>query len=415
MKRLLKGLCLAAAVTFADVHGDDPAAGHTVDIVHYWTSRSEAAALDVYRQAWIGAGNRWVDLAAENEAALKRVVSDRIAHGYPPAVMQWNVAASSRELRDFGVVQDIEPVAREQGWHERLPNFVLERISHEGKVYFAPSNIHVENWLWTSQAIFDEVGLEVPESWEEILTAAERIEAAGYQPIAIGAEPWEIALLFHGIMYYAMGSDGYERVFNGEAEAVLDEEMLDALDLLRRISRYAPPPAAREGKSWADAAAAIGRGEAGMQFMGDWVKGELTLLGYRADRDFGCTFTPGTSIAYFMVLDAFAFPLTAREGETQAQQEFARMVFEPDNQIAFSRLKGALPTRLDVDPGELDSCGQRGLQELIKEKYRTEVHSRAMPSHQVAAWIGILAEFFDDESISSQSAQQRMYQVISEG
>lgn len=306
-------------------------------------------------------------------------------------------------------------MAQEQGWYERLPSFVLERIRHEGKVYFVPSNIHVENWLWTSQRIFDELGLGVPNSWEEILAAAERIEAAGYPPVAIGAEPWEIAVLFHGIMYDAMGAEGYERVFHGEAEAVLDEGMLAALDLLRRVSRFALPLMAREGKTWADATASIGSGEAGMQFMGDWAKGELTLLGYRADRDFGCTFIPGTSIAYFMVLDAFAFPLTARAGEVEAQRDFARTVFDADNQVAFSRIKGALPARLDVDPGELDSCGQLGLQALIKEKDRTEVHSRGMPSHQVAAWMAILAEFFDDPSISSRDAQQRLYQLISEG
>ncbi|WP_234261323.1 ABC transporter substrate-binding protein [Halomonas sp. MCCC 1A11062] len=415
MKCLWKVLCLMVGVTFADVQAAEPATGHTVDVVYYWTSSSEEAALDVYRQAWSEAGHRWVDMPTESEAALKRVVSDRIAHGYPPAVMQWNVTASARELREFGVVKDMELVAQEQGWYERLPSFVLERIRHEGKVYFVPSNIHVENWLWTSQRIFDELGLGVPNSWEEILAAAERIEAAGYPPVAIGAEPWEIAVLFHGIMYDAMGAEGYERVFHGEAEAVLDEGMLAALDLLRRVSRFALPLMAREGKTWADATASIGSGEAGMQFMGDWAKGELTLLGYRADRDFGCTFIPGTSIAYFMVLDAFAFPLTARAGEVEAQRDFARTVFDADNQVAFSRIKGALPARLDVDPGELDSCGQLGLQALIKEKDRTEVHSRGMPSHQVAAWMAILAEFFDDPSISSRDAQQRLYQLISEG
>ncbi|GGX93264.1 sugar ABC transporter substrate-binding protein [Litchfieldella qijiaojingensis] len=416
MKLLLKGLCLAVTMTAASAQDDavaDP--GLAVDVVHYWISKSESAALDVYRQAWTEAGNRWADLPVENEAALKRIVSDRIANGYPPAVTQWNVDEGARELPEMGIVNDIEPVVREDHWRDRLPSFVLERISYQEKVYFAPSDIHVENWLWTSQKIFDELGLETPETWDDIFAAADRIAAAGYRPIALGSAPWEIALIFHNIMYYAMGPEEYARVFNGDAEAVLDPRMLDALDLLRRVSRYVEPPEARAGKNWADATAMIGRGEAGMQFMGDWAKGELVSLGYTADRDFGCNLTPGTSITYFMVIDAFAFPLTTREGETQAQQAFARMVLDPNNQVAFSRLKGSLPVRTDVDPRGLDRCGQLGLQRILDEKHEASVHSRAMPSHEMVAWISILAEFFDDKTISSRTAQQRLYQVVNVG
>jgi glucose/mannose transport system substrate-binding protein len=44
-----------------------------------------------------------------------------------------------------------------------------------------------------------------------------------------------------------------------------------------------------------------------MQFMGDRAKGELSAHGYTVDKDFGCSLVPGTAIAYFMVIDAFAF------------------------------------------------------------------------------------------------------------
>ncbi|MGR2740498.1 ABC transporter substrate-binding protein [Billgrantia sp. Q4P2] len=389
--------------------------GNTVDVVHFWISKSESAALDIYRQAWTGAGNRWVDLPAAEKVAVQRIVSERIANGYPPAVMQWNANEGSRELPDMGVVQDIDTVAREDHWSDVLPGFVLDRITYQDQVYFAPSNIHAENWLWTSQQIFDELGLETPETWDDIFIAADRIEAAGYLPIAMGSGPWEVSLLFNDIMYYMMGNAGYSRLIDADAEAVLDPRMLDALDMLRRLSRYVELPAVRADKTWADATAMVGRGEAGMQFMGDWAKGELISLGYAADRDFGCNLAPGTSIAYFTVIDAFAFPLTAREGETKAQQAFARMVLDPDNQVAFSRIKGSLPIRTDIDPAGLDRCGQLGLHVLMNDEHRVSAQSMAMPSQMSEGWIGVLADFFNDESISSQTAQQRLYQVINQG
>ncbi|MBY4611347.1 hypothetical protein K6M90_27275 [Rhizobium sp. 9T] len=99
--------------------------------------------------------------------------------------------------------------------------------------------------------------------------------------------------------------------------------MIEALDMLLRLSDYVEPIEQRKNKTWADATAAVGQGKAGMQFMGDWAKGELAARGYSVDKDFDCSLVPGT--AYFMVIDAFAFPLTNRDGTAQAQQAFARM------------------------------------------------------------------------------------------
>ncbi len=386
-----------------------------VDVVHFWVSNSESAALEVYRHAWATAGNLWWDLPAENKVGVQRIVSERIASGYPPAVMQWNANEGSHELPQMGIVQDIEETAEQGRWREILPAFVLSRISHDGKIYFAPSNIHAENWLWTSQPLFDELGLETPTSWGDILIAADRIQAAGHLPIALGSGPWEISLLFNNIMYDAIGAEGYERIISADADAVLDPRMLEALDLLRRLSHYTDTPQARAGMTWADATAQVGRGEAGMQFMGDWAKGELKLLGYEVDRDFGCALVPGTSIAYFMVIDAFAFPLISREGGYKAQQDFAEMVLEPGNQVAFSRLKGSLPVRADVDPSGLDRCGQLGMEMVANERHRVNAQSMAMPTQMSEGWIGVLTDFFNDETVSSEDAQQRLYQVIKQG
>lgn len=413
MKALLMSLCLAV-MTSANAHGVASSPGIQVDVVHYWLSSSESAALDVYRDAWTGAGNQWTDLPVDNEAALKSIVSERIAYGYPPTVTQWNLDARATELPDFGVVQDIEALARRDHWRNLLPSFVIDLISYRDRVYFAPSNIHLENWLWTSQKIFDEVGLSTPETWEEILTAAERIEAAGYPAIAMGSAPWEVALIFHNIMYGTLGAEGYAAVFHGETETILGSRMRESLDLLRRVSRFVEPPAARAGRTWADATRMIGHGEAGMQLMGDWAKGELVSLGYTAGQDFGCSLIPGTAISHFMAIDGFAFPLANRVGDAHAQHAFARMVLDPDHQIAFSRHKGSLPVRNDIDPGELDRCGQLGLQRIQEASSHDGVHSRTMPSHVMAVWIDTLAEFFEDDTISSRTVQQRLSRIVSE-
>jgi glucose/mannose transport system substrate-binding protein len=386
--------------------------GMSVDVVHFWVSKSESAALAVFRKAWTATGNQWVDMPAENKVAVQRVVSDRIANGYPPAVMQWNANEGSRELPEMGIVQDINDVAETDHWRDVIPATVLDRISYQGKVYFAPTNIHAENWLWTSRKIFDDAGLSMPASWEDVFTIAEKIKAAGHAPIALGGSRWEVSLIFNDIIYHKFGPEGYARLMSGDASLVLDPRMIDALEMLSRLSDYVEPFAARKDKTWADATAAVGSGQAGMQFMGDWAKGELVARGYLVDKDFDCTLVPGTSIAYFMVIDAFAFPLTNRDGTADAQRAFARMVLDRDNQVAFSRTKGSLPVRMDVDPAGLDRCGQLGLQMIRAKKGEVSAQSQAMPSQMSEGWIGVVGDFFNDRNASPKEAQKRLYDIL---
>ncbi|ARQ61843.1 UNVERIFIED_ORG: glucose/mannose transport system substrate-binding protein [Rhizobium etli] len=413
MRRAIIRTWLATTLaTVAPVAQAFAAEGMAVDVVHFWVSKSEAAALDVYRKAWAAAGNQWVDMPAENKVAVQRVVSDRIANGYAPAVMQWNANEGSRELPEMGIVLDIDDVTQADHWRDVIPATVFDRISSKGKVYFAPTNIHAENWLWTSTAALAEAGVKTPQTWDELFDAADKIQATGRRAIALGGARWEVSLIFNDIVYHKFGPEGYARLMSGDAELVQDPRMIEALDMLLRLSDYVEPIEQRKDKTWADAAAAVGQGKAGMQFMGDWAKGELAARGYSVDKDFDCSLVPGTSIAYFMVIDAFAFPLTSREGTAQAQQAFARMVLDRDNQVAFSRIKGSLPVRTDVDPSGLDRCGKLGLEMIKAHKGEVSAQSQAMPTQMSEGWIAVVGDFFNNRNMSPHEVQKRLHDLL---
>ncbi len=408
-KATLSLALLAGAAWPAQTAKADPM---TIDVVHFWISQSEGKALDVFRTAWRKDGHEWIDLPAENKVAVQRVVAERISSSYPPAVMQWNANEGSRELPEMGIALSIDRIAEEENWRAVLPKSVIERISYRNHVYFAPTNIHAENWLWTSRKAFAKAGIAAPETWDDVFAAADKLKAQGILPIAIGGGSWEVSLIFNNLVYYALGSDGYARVLRGDT-AVMDEPGLtEALQMLRRISQHVEPEETRKSKTWADASDMVGSGEAGMQFMGDWAKGELYARGYDAEADFDCKLAPGTSIAYFMVIDAFAFPLTNREETTAAQYAFAKMVLDPLNQLEFSKLKGSLPVRMDVNPEGLDRCGKLGLRMISEQNKVVSAQSMAMPSQMSEGWISVLADFFNDESISVEEARIRLRQIL---
>ncbi len=418
MKQLLSKTALITSVFLALGICSEPAVAddsHTLDVVHFWVSKSESQALDVFRQAWRQSGKEWIDLPRANKVSVQKIVAERISNGYPPAVMQWNANEGSKELPAMGVVLDIDDVAQAGHWRDVLPMSVLKRITYDDKVYFAPTNIHAENWFWTSVKVFNKVGVSLPQTWDEIFVAAEKIKEQGLLPVAIGGGSWEISMVFNNMMYNKLGAEGYSRLIRGDASAVDDQRFLEALKMLRRISNYAEPLEVRKSKTWADASDAVGRGEAGMQFMGDWAKGELIARGYSVDKDFDCNLAPGTSIAYFMVIDAFAFPLTSRDGTIQAQREFAKLVLDKEKQVAFSRIKGSLPARMDVSPEGLDKCGRLGLKIMIEENRGVSAQSMAMPSQMSEGWNAVLADFFNDSTMSPETAQKRLHDILAQG
>ncbi|HEX7982705.1 MAG TPA: ABC transporter substrate-binding protein [Duganella sp.] len=384
-----------------------------VEVAHYWISPSERKALDVYRDAWKGLGGKWVDMPNKNKLAQTGMATDMIANGYPPAVIQWNANGESMELALMGVIQDIDDIAVADHWRDFLPQNLINHISYKGHIYFAPVNIHAENWVWTNKKIFDQLKLPVPTSWDGVLSSAAKIKAAGYVPIALGSGAWEISLLFNDIVYSVYGPKGYTRLLTGgDSNAAMEPAMLKALDVLRRLSAYVDP--ARTGKTWVDATLSMGRGRAGMQFMGDYAKGELKEAGLVVDKDFRCSLAPGTESIYFVVIDAFAFPVTNNEQVRRSQRLFARQIMNVDNQLAFNRIKGSIPPRTDIQRNNLDTCGKVGLDLISRQHGQVFAQSMLMPPQMSQGWIDIVADYFNNPKISPEKAQRQLAEVLAQ-
>jgi glucose/mannose transport system substrate-binding protein len=381
--------------------------------VHFWISPSENKALDIYRQAWTERGGKWMDMPFKDKKTELKAVSDRIANGYPPTAMQWHANEGSRELPAMGVIQDIEEIAVADHWRDFLPSKVIDQISYNGKIYFAPVNIHAENWVWTNKKIFDRLKLPPPTSWNSVLDSAAKIKAAGYIPIALGSGAWEVSLIFNDIVYSVYGAAAYARLMSGrDPRAAMEPAMLDALKILRRLSAFVDP--GRAGKTWADATISVGRGRAAMQFMGDYAKGELTNAGFTVDKDFRCSLAPGTESVYFIVIDAFAFPITNNKLERRSQLLFARELMNMDNQLAFNRVKGSIPVRTDIRRQKLDDCGKIGLDLISRKSTQVSAQSMIMPSQMSQGWIDIVADYFNDNKMTALNAQRMLADVLSQ-
>jgi len=158
-------------------------------------------------------------------------------------------------------------------------------MKYHGHYVAVPVNVHRINWMWCNPDVFKKAGARIPTTWAEFEVAAKKIQEAGFIPVAWGGEPWQEATVFETIVAGIGGTDFYKKtMIQADPEALNSPTMVKVLETLRMVKQYTDPGA--PGRAWNLATAMVIKGEAAMQFMGDWAKGEFVAAGKKADVDY---------------------------------------------------------------------------------------------------------------------------------
>lgn len=360
--KVASAIIAAAIFSNTSLHSasaDNPAA----EIMHFWVSGSESTALQSIRQAFEARGYTWVDSPQENNTTLRQTLVKRLAIGIPPTAIQWHANSEISDLANLGIIANIDDVATRENWDAILPEAVRQLITVDGSYYLAPTNIHGENWIYSSLPVLDRLGIEKPTTWPAFIDAFDRLAEAGIQPIAVGPGTWELRVMFSSILAGTLGRSNFRRLVENLDGSVLDTDgALEAFELMAKMRTYIQQDDRYD--SWADASLAVAHGEAGFQFMGDWAKGEMLRDGARIGQEFACQLPPGSENTYLLVIDSFAFPPAPDLETDNLRQVLASTMLDRDVQVAFSASKGSVPVRLDTDQSELDACSQISLAQL---------------------------------------------------
>lgn len=356
-----------AALTFA--LGSAHAAGPKAEVIHWWTSGGESAAVKTLADAYIGAGGVWVDTAIALGEQARAVAVNRILGGNPPTAAQFNTSKQFLDLVEQGMLNPIDNVAQQQGWDKLLPETVLSAVRVKGHYYAAPVNIHMPTWIWYSKAAFKQAGIATePKSVDELFAALDKLRAAGLVPLAHGGQPWQENIVFTAVLANVGGTELYLKVFRDKDRQTIEGEAFKKVLLsFKRLQSYTDKGA--PGRNWNDATSMLITGKAGVQIMGDWAKGEFAQARQSPGKDYGCIAGFGAKSPYIIQGDVFVFPKTNDPQAIKAQQLLASVMLTPATQVAFSNKKGSIPVRTDVDSASMDLCAQQGLA-IMKDKSR---------------------------------------------
>ena len=332
-------------------------AQENVEVLHWWTSGGEASALGVLKEDLQAEGVGWEDMpvAGGGGTQAMTVLRARVTSGNPPTAVQllgYDITDWARE----GALANLETVAAENNWGEVVPDAVQEFSTHDGQWVAAPVNVHSTNWVWANKAIMDELGLEPPQTWEDLLAAMQAAEEAGHVALAHGGQAWQEATIFDSVVMATGGPEFYRQaLIELDEEALGSDTMREVFDRMGTLRGFVDDNFS--GRDWNLASAMVINGEAAFQVMGDWAKGEFLNAGQAPGEDFLCFRFPGTQEQVTFLSDQFA--MFDQAGEVSPEQAApAEAILSPEFQIAFNKLKGSVPARTDLEVGELDPCGQ---------------------------------------------------------
>jgi glucose/mannose transport system substrate-binding protein len=348
------------ALAFAGCGGSSPTSTTTstkqLEVVSWWTSGSEAAALDALFAGFRASspGVEVVNGAVPGGAGSNAIVAlaKRLQRNDPPDVWQTFAGRAVQGYARRGVVRSVASVFERDDLRARLNPTILRSVMRGATPYGIPTGAHRGNVLWFNKRLLDRAGVSPPSSGYTLaafMRDLAKVKASGVAPLCLGGkDPFTTVELFENTLLSTIGRSGWKDLVGDD----LDWRSAEVQAALRRFGvmlGYADPQAS--GLTWDQATRKLASGGCAFESMNDSAYGELVAAGAREGRDFGSTAFPGTDGNFLAVVDVFVAATKAKNARNALA--FLDAIQDPGTQLAFSRAKGSIPVVRDVDVSSL--------------------------------------------------------------
>ncbi|WP_319536503.1 ABC transporter substrate-binding protein [uncultured Vibrio sp.] len=388
-----------------------------VEVLHWWTAGGEAKSAAVLKQMLEEQNHTWKDFAVAGgggESAMT-VLKTRAVSGNPPSAAQIK-GHDIQEWGSLGFLTSLESTAKQEKWDDILPSVVTKVMKYKDEYVAVPVNVHRVNWLWANPEVLQKSGVELPTTLDEFFAAADKIKAAGFIPLAHGGQPWQDATVFEAVALDVLGSEDYNKAFvDLDMDVLSGDKMVEVFTKFKKIHDYID--ANSPGRDWNVATSMVINGEAAMQIMGDWAKGEFTAAGKVPGKDYICAPAPGTDGQFTFNIDSFAFFELSNEENKKAQQDLARTILTKEFQEVFNLNKGSIPVRLDMDMAKFDQCALDSM-ETFKASAKSGdlvpsmAHGLSTTSYAQGAIYDVVTNFFNDDNADPKQAAQKLAKAV---
>jgi len=233
-----------------------------------------------------------VEVVPINNDAYKTKIKVAIGAGQAPCVFPSWGGGTLREYIKASQIIDLTPYMTRDNYKERFLEASFTQITFDGRIYGVP----VENTslavILYNKAIFEQLHLEIPRTYGELLGVVRTLKQRGVAPFALANKPkWPGSMYFMYLVDRLAGPETFARAAAREGATFEDPVFVEAG---RRIQDLVRAGAFQEGFNGLDfdpggTRALLYSGKAGMELMGTWeigaIKGENPVF-YEKNLDF---------------------------------------------------------------------------------------------------------------------------------
>lgn len=202
-----------------------------------------------------------------NPPDYNAVLRTQLEGGTGPDLFYLRSFSTSRQLFEEGF---LEPLNDLPGLTENFsPENIAPWATEDGAPYGVPF-IAVSHGVYYNKDIFAELGLEVPQTWEQLLETAQAVQDGGYTPFAnASGDEWTIAeIVFMNIApNFIGGREGRLAYLEGE-RCFNDENAVAAFQAVADLAPYLPD--GQESLTYYDSQQLFLLGDAAMWLGGSW-------------------------------------------------------------------------------------------------------------------------------------------------
>jgi len=242
-------------------------------VIQKWITAFEAEYPNIKIEAvWNGRENQTkarTALAGGTVIDLIDQDADQIAGG----MMSEGLGYPLDEFLDQKALDEDVPVS------EVFYSGLLEVFEKDGKTYLWPYVDNPVMW-WYNKAIFEEVGVAVPTTWEEFLTVGKAIKDAGYGAIAMEGDGLDYSFFIYNYYLSRLKGKGFvlSAIEDKTGETWKDPAFIEGMQAMQDLWDTGLIPAESAGFVWPAGQTNLALGETAMEMCGGWLPTELSEI-----------------------------------------------------------------------------------------------------------------------------------------
>lgn len=185
----------------------------------------------------------------------------------PDLVNIWGQPSFLSEVIDAGLLAELD---QEDYADYNFLTGSLDGFMRDGKLYGLARNTDVMGFYY-NKAIFEECGVEVPETYDELKDVVKTITDNGYIAISMdGTDKYPLSIYMQDVYQKLIGADSYKNSAEAVASGEYGEEWKTAAQMLADMAAAGGFEAGFETTDYGTAKNLFTNGQAAMYYMGSW-------------------------------------------------------------------------------------------------------------------------------------------------